>query len=192
MVTKTDGSRELFSEEKLRRSLSLALESGGFDTAHAGPLASAVRLHVQRDTDIAGLTSEYLLVCATAVLNQTGAGEAAEELLRRHRERDGLRRRTRVFNPERPNKGLKPWHKSVLVECLRSKHGLESNVARLLAGEVEMRVFACGFQVVRAPLISELLRNELMAWGLIDDLAVGRHAELWSEPVGSKWPVREE
>ncbi|MBL8879390.1 MAG: hypothetical protein JNG88_09755 [Phycisphaerales bacterium] len=192
MVTKADGSRELFSEEKLRRCLSLALESGGFETMHAGALAAAVRMHLQREADTTELTSEYLLACATAVLQQTGAGEAADELQRRQRERDGLRRRTRVFNPERPSKGLKVWRKSALVECLLKKHGLDAKVARMLAGEVEMRVFASGYQVVRSPLISEMIRNELMAWGLIDDLAVGRHAELWSEPVGSKWPVREE
>lgn len=192
LITKSDGSREVFVEEKLRRCLSLALASASFDEVHASALASAVRIHIERDADTANLTSEYVFQCAIAVLNQTGATQAAEELQKHYREREGLRRRTRVFNPQRPAKGLKPWRKSAVVATLRNKHGVDAKVARVLAGEIEMRIFASGYQVIRTPLILEIVKNELMAWGLIDELAVGRHAELWSEPVGSKWPVREE
>lgn len=192
MIAKSDGSREPFQVIKLRRCLSLALRDSGMDENHALPLADAVRMHLEQDASRATLTSEYVFQCAIAVLTQTGATAAAEELQRHQRERDGLRRRTRVFDPRCPAKGLKPWLKSIVVAALQCKHGADPVVARALAGEVEMRVFACGYQVVRTPLIAEIVKNELMSWGLIDELAVGRHSELWSEPVGSKWPVREE
>lgn len=192
MIAKSDGSREPFQVIKLRRCLSLALRNSSMDENHALPLADAVRMHLEQDAPRTTLTSEYVFQCAIAVLMQTGATAAADGLQRQQRERDGLRRRTRVFNPHSPAKGLKPWLKSIVVESLQHQHGVDPAVARALAGEIEMRVFACGYQVIRTPLITEIIRNELMSWGLIDELAVGRHSVLWSEPVGSKWPVREE
>jgi hypothetical protein len=56
-----------------------------------------------------------------------------------------------------------------VVTTLERRHSLKASVARILAGEIESRVLGLNYGVVSSALIAELIRNELMAWGLSDD-----------------------
>jgi hypothetical protein len=55
-----------------------------------------------------------------------------------------------------------------VADALEARHGLRRSVARFLAGEVERRVLSLEYHVVSTALIAELIRNELLAWGLAE------------------------
>ncbi len=61
------------------------------------------------------------------------------------------------------------WRKGALVATLQSVYDLRQAVARFLAAAVEERVFALGYGLLSKPFVAELLRNEVMAWGLLLD-----------------------
>lgn len=192
LIVKSDGSMERFSESKLRRCFQAVLRETGKETHLAEPLARAVAMHLQEGPLPELLNSDYLARCVRAALEQTGLEDSAEAYVAHRRQRKALRKRLRIFDPSQPQRSAAPWKKSSVVGTLIKDFGLRRSVARTLAGEIEQRVMDLGYRVVRTPLLAELVRNELMTWGLADELASGSSAELWSKPVASRWPARED
>ena len=59
-----------------------------------------------------------------------------------------------------PCHALEPWNKSRLVHCLKSKYRMSAPAARMLAGNIESKIFALKTSVVRSDLIQQLVFNE--------------------------------
>lgn len=179
VVTKRDGTRECFSVPKLRNALVKVLRACGREPYPADPLAQAVALHLRGWTGKAFPTTGYVHRCACTALMQLGIHEAAEELDMHRRQRAARRRGLRVFDPRRPERITSLWRKGALVATLKTRYQLRQPVARLLAGRIEEQVFALGYRLVSKTLLSELLQNEIMAWGLLDAPVGG----VWSDQV---------
>ena len=166
VVAKQDSSIERFSDAKLRNCLAAVLTATRQDPNLASPLARAVAMHLADWSDREPPSSEYVFRCVQAVFNQTGLQQAARCMAVHRRRRRARRKQVQVVYPDRATASPVPWSKTRVVACLRSAHGLGPSVARLLAGEVEMRLLSLGFRFVRPALIKALIENVLMAWGL--------------------------
>jgi hypothetical protein len=192
IVAKRDGSFEPFRAAKLRRCLTLAMRSCHCDIVQvANALVEAVACHLRGWTGAEPPTSAYLYHCARTVLRQTGLGEAARRLASHRRRRVAQRRRVRVFDPRRLGDGAQPWRKALVVTALEHRYGLTRSVARILAGEVEARVFALRYRLIARPLVDELIRNELAAWGLVVEVPVESRGVTPDASVASPEPRKE-
>jgi hypothetical protein len=168
VVTKRDGTRECFSLPKLRSCLAKVLRTCSRDVRVAEPLARAVAVHLARTNDGGLCSTEYICRCVCAALSETGLGDVAEELAAHRRLRDARRRRVRVVDAAEPGHGPTRWRKGALVATLRGVYDLRSSVARFLAGRIEEQVFVLGYRQVSKTLLAEVVRNEVLAWGLLD------------------------
>ncbi|MBI5866066.1 MAG: hypothetical protein HZB38_16480 [Planctomycetes bacterium] len=168
-VEKRDGSCEAFDFRKLRRGLAAAMEGCGYDQLYADALARAVAIHVEEWREDAPPTTEYLFHCVRTVLQETGLPDVAEAVMRHRRLRQSKRKRTCVLTPG--GEKAEPWSKSRVAHSIERNHEIGAGVARILAGEIETRVLGLDFAVVSASLVAELIRNELMAWGLAEAAA---------------------
>lgn len=193
VVTKQDGSAECFSSAKLCTCLARALHGRAYDPRLAGPLARAVAMHLGEWRDARPPTTKYVFRCVCSVLQQTGLGDVAEELDRSRRLRDSQRRRIRVFDaaePLKPQRG-RPWQKVALVATLQSRYGLRHSVSRFLAGRIELQVFMLNYRTVTKAFLTELVRNEVLAWGLADEQVLHAGASLCERPVAPAQPEKE-
>jgi len=156
----------------------------GYDEMYADALAKAVAIHVKEWRDHSPPTTEYIFGCVQAVLDETGLGDVAAALQRHARQREGKRRRVEVLNTRRQEQPRVAWSKGRIAGTLERRHGLKSSVARILAGEIENRVLGLNYGVVSSALIAELIRNELMAWGLSEDAMAVAVRQSADAPVG--------
>jgi hypothetical protein len=181
VIAKRDGSREPFQPGKLRRSLLLALQSCPCDVEQvADALAGAVAHHLRACVEPDPPSSAYVYRCACTVLRRTGLSQAARRLTAHRRQRLLQRCRRCVYDPRRPERRPVGWQKARVVAVLEGRYGLTRPVARIIAGEIEKRAFALGCRLIPKPLVSELIRSELAAWGLAaaaasEDCSAGRH-----------------
>ena len=145
------------------------MQRQAYDPRLAGPLGRAVAMHLQEWRDPAPPSTSYVYRCVRAVLQQTGLSDVADELAGHRQQRRWRRARIRVVDPDRPAQEGTLWHKAPLVETLQNHYGLRYPVARFLAGRVEHQVFALDYRVVSKAFLWELIRNEVLAWGLADE-----------------------
>jgi hypothetical protein len=173
-ITKQDGSVECFRAAKLTACLTRVLDGRAYDPRLAGPLARAVAMHLEEWTDPRLPTTHYIFRCVCSVLQQTGLNDVAEDLINHRRLRASRRRRIRVID-DKARKGGKPrpWRKLSLVATLQDAFGISHAVARFLAGQVEAQVFALNYRLVTKAFLTELVRNEVLAWGLADGQVLG-------------------
>jgi hypothetical protein len=170
IVVKNDGSVECFATAKLASCLARALEGRSYDQRLSNPLTRAVALHLGDWAATTPPTTQYVFDCACAILRQTGLGDVAEDLGHHRRLRAARRQRTRVLQDlQRPRGVSHPWRKLALVATLQQRYGLRHAVARFLAGQVESQIFALNYRLVTKPFITEMVRNEVLAWGLVDE-----------------------
>ena len=165
-IAKRDGSQEPFSPAKLRRVVALAMQACGYDRKLADPLVQAVEVHLQYWEEPHLPTSEYVARCVNAVLKQTGLHDVRECVAAHRRWRRVRRRAVQVARPV-SKRGLRPWRKNSLIAMLKKRYDVGHAVARIVAGEIELRVLNLGFSVISHALLEELVRNELAAWGLL-------------------------
>lgn len=165
-IRKCDGSLEPFDPAKLQRCLSKAAESSGCDRRMAGFLVEAVGVHLRDARDSRPATSDYVFSCLRTALNRTGLQDLADRLVAHRRLRRSRRSRLRVLNSNDTGAPAQAWRKGAIAAGLCKQHGLSRPVARILASEVEQRVFGLGYEVLSTSLIGELVRSELHAWGL--------------------------
>lgn len=178
-VTKGDGSVECFSLTKLSNSLSRVLQGRSYDPRLAGPLARAVAMHLQEWGEPKPPTTEYIFRCVSSVLQQTGLTDVAEDLAHHRRLRAARRRRTRVLDGPDGGGKPRPWQKVAVVAALQNHYGVRHAVARFLAGQIESQVFALNYRLITRPFMTELVRNEILAWGLADEQVL--RAEAYAE-----------
>jgi hypothetical protein len=170
-VAKRDGSTELFQIGKLRRSLAAAMRTCNYDARYAEALARAIAVHVKDWDDARPPTTEYVFRCVRAVLSETGLDDVAREIVRHRRTRALQRRRLAVVDPNRSGRPPRSWSKATVVQTLVRRFEMRAESARILAGEIEQRALALNYSVLSTSLIAELIRNEMMAWGLSDGVA---------------------
>ena len=192
MITKRDGTLECFSLPKLRSCLTTVLRAVAVDVRPADPLARAIACHLRQWNDESLPSTGYIYHCVRTALLQTGLTEAAEELAAHRRLRTARRQRVRVFDPARSEQPAVRWRKGALVGTLQNVYDLRQSVARFLAGRVEGQVFSLGYRLLSKALVAELLRNELLAWGLLDQpLVCTRKVTACEGPVASRQPEKE-
>ncbi len=190
VITKSDGTLERFSATKLTNCLASVLRAQSYDPRLARPLANAVAMHLQEWQDPSPPTSAYIYRCVRAVLRQTGLSDVADALAEHRRQRQARRRRLRVVDSEFARGPGCTWHKGTLVRTLQARYGLRHGVSRFVAGRVEAQVFSLDYRTVSRSFLAELVRNELMAWGLIDEVPAGAVTPA-RPPVGTG-PANEE
>jgi hypothetical protein len=135
----------------------------------AAGLAEAVHEYVRKTYGDEPVESKRLSELVEIVLSQTGHTAACWATQQDRALREQQRRRLMVANP-RPSDGRyvrRRWDKSHVVQHLRRQHGLDAPVARMLAGRVEQLIFNCGLRVVTSGLVYEMIKSELLAWGLL-------------------------
>lgn len=184
-VVKRDGNSETFDFSKLKRSVSVAMKATGYDPAYADALAKAVAIHVREWDESDPPTTEYLFTCVRSVLEETGLGDVAQAIVRHRRQRANRRSSISVIDPRRPQRPPTAWSKARIVETFERRYQVKADVSRFLAGEIEQRLLTLGYHVVSTALVAELIRNELMAWGLSDDAMVVRAS---ADTPGSEAP----
>lgn len=193
VVTKRDGSAECLNLAKLSSCVARALQACQYDARLAGPLVKAVALHLGEWHDSQPPTTDYVFRCACAVLQQTGLTDAAEYLEHNRRLREARRRRIRVIDAgelAQARRG-RPWQKLALVATLQNVYGLRHAVARFLAGQVEAQVFALNYRTVTQQFLRELVRNEVLAWGLVDEQSLKALAAACEKPTLPERPEKE-
>ncbi|MBK9118364.1 MAG: hypothetical protein IPM18_02015 [Phycisphaerales bacterium] len=168
VVTKRDGTLERFHVAKLTNCLAQAIGAHAYDERLAGPLARAVAMHLVDWQEPSPPTTSYIYHCVRTVLQQTGLSEVADALADHRRLRRMRRRRIRVIEPGRPGRG-EAWNKSAIVGTLQHRFGLRHAVSRFMAGRIEAQIFTLDYRVVTRPFLAELVRNEVLAWGLADE-----------------------
>jgi hypothetical protein len=181
-VAKRDGSIEPFLTCKLlqciRHGLDATGETADLDAATARGLGEAVCEYLHSTYKGPAIPARQLIDLVELVLTQTGHSGAAMAIRHHSCFRDKQRRMVMVAAP-RANDGRliqRKWDKALLVQHLRRQHELDVPVARLIAGRVEQLVFNCGLRVVTAALVSEMVKSELLAWGLLAGALVVKHS----------------
>jgi hypothetical protein len=191
VVTKQDGTLERFSLPKLTNCLAGAMRTLAYDPRLAGPLARAVAMHLQDWSKPSPPTTDYIYRCARSVLQQTGLSDVADVLASHHRLRTARRRRVRVVGSAAPGAPSEPWCKGALVETLQTRYGLRHAVSRFVAGRIEAQVFALDYRTVSKAFLAELVRSELLAWGLGDGKVIRVDALTCEPPVATHRPHKE-
>ncbi len=172
-VAKRDGSDEPFSPAKLacgiREGLDASGEAAGLAGSTAAGLAEAVGDYVKKSCTDGPVESKFLAELVELVLAQTGHTAACMAFQRYRSFRDQQRRRVMVANARSSDGRFvrRRWNKSHIVQHLRRQHGLDAPVSRMIAGRVEQLIFQCGLNVVTAGLVYEMIKSELLAWGLL-------------------------
>jgi hypothetical protein len=169
LVIKRDGSIEPFELPKLRTALARVMKSAACDEKLADPLARAVAAHLEEWDEPTPPTTDYVFRCVKSVLQQTGLEEAARDFVRQRRARDQRRRTVRIVDRDLRSRRFQAWRKSAVVTTLKVDYGIGHAAARFLAGRTEDQIFALNYRLVSKTLITELMRNELLAWGLADE-----------------------
>ncbi len=168
LIAKHDGTQELFAPAKLRRMVAVAMRACHYDPKLSEPLVQAVEVHLQYWDEPRPPTSEYLFRCVQAVLKQTGLSDVAD-VLAAHRRWRRVKRHSVQVQRRHSKRGPRPWRKAALVTLLEKRYGVMHDTARIIAGELEMRVLNLGYRVITAGLLEELVHNELLTWGLLGE-----------------------
>ena len=181
-VCKRDGSVEPFSIAKMlhciRAGLAACGEHAEFDLVTARSLGEAVHDYLLNSHHERSISSRHLADLVDTVLSQTGHSAAAMALRDYNSFREQQRRMVMVASP-RPRDGRfvqHRWNKALLVQHLRRQHTLDSPTARMIAGRVEQLIFCCGLRAVTGGLVREMVRSELLAWGLLPGALVVKRA----------------
>ncbi len=175
-VVKRDGSKEPFEFAKLRRSVAAAMRTCHYEDRYADALCRAVTLHIDQSAR-RHPTTEYVFRCVRAVLSETGLTDVGEQFALFRRRRDSQRRDLCVIGARRAQGRTVPWDRGRVTRTLEKRYGVGHATARIVSGEIERRVLGLGYKTLTAALVSELLRSELRAWGIVPETAIGRARE---------------
>ena len=188
MVAKREGTLEPFEIAKLRRSLIAAMKACNRNPRFAEALARAVELHLRGWNEPSPPNTGYIYRCLRTALTETGMGQVAQTLSVHRAQRAVRRAKLSVYDTQKSRFDLAPWRKSAIAETLAGRHDLTHATARFLAGEIERRVLALEYNTVSKPLLRELVRNELLAWGLTEAVMDVAPAAYDTEAVPDRAP----
>lgn len=173
-VVKTDGSVEGYLYTKIIGTIANALATVYKDDIMVSEqLAEAVTYFLYNKRDGQDVRSDEIYSIIEAVLTGTGYGLAAE-VLSEHRLRRRLKRqRLEVISVDVCRLGdvellfeaeksccRSCWDKSRIVNDLITKHDIDRQSARMIAGMVEQKIFCMSVRRVTAGLIRELVCSE--------------------------------
>lgn len=165
-ITKRDGSREAFQGAKLGAVLRRAMAESEQEERLAEPLVRAVALHLEELDDESQASTKYIHRCVRSVLRQTGLAEVADTLTHHAQQRDRRRRAMRIVTTDASANRYQQYKKSDIVRLLREEFEVGRAAARIIAGRVERQVFGLNYKMISRTLLVEIVRTELMAWGL--------------------------
>ena len=163
-VLKRDGSVEGFDPRKLAAAIwrSMRGTSGTFE--HARRLAEAVELYLPR-RGVKCISSTALFEMTLKALRYVGilpAAQAAEEFRRR---RDLLRGKLRIRHE---GGRITYWDKGWLCEFAQRSWGVSPQTGRILAGRIELELFALPEMVISRQKVLEMLNRMMAEYGLAD------------------------
>jgi len=179
-VTKSDGSAEVYLHTKVMGSISAAMgDSGFYQEGMTEHLAEAVTEYIVRRYGSASVGTDEIHAMIEAVLSETGYYEAALALHEHRLTRQIKRCRTEVIHHRKTGQNdpsmsdttqneeeeylTQPWNKSNIINVLETEYGLESPLARAVAGAVEEKVLRMGCRRVFASLVRAMVENDLWA-----------------------------
>ncbi len=181
-VAKRGGAVEPLVIEKLIRCLTIGLRACGQDVFLAGPLARAIRVHLDAWSRRRPPTSDYLFKCVQTVLREVELEDVGRVLADYRRRRAARRRGISVVKVGNGCVTASGWSKERVAEFLQSRFGLQRRTARSIADEVEQRVLSLGYWQVPASMVREVVQAEMLAWGLATATAdAGRDVDSRSE-----------
>ncbi|MGE3180258.1 MAG: ATP cone domain-containing protein [Phycisphaerae bacterium] len=170
-ILKRDGTAEPFEGSKLGAVLRRAMIACEQEARLAEPLVRAVAIHLEELEDERQATTQYIFRCVRSVLRQTGLQEVADELTHHAQQRDRRRRNVRVLS-EDGERRYTPFKKAEVARLLTHEFEVGRGAARIIAGRVERQIFGLQYKIISRMLLIEIVRNELMAWGL-DEPTIG-------------------
>ena len=208
-VTKSDGSAEVYLHTKVMGSISAAMgDSGFYQEGMTEHLAEAVTEYIFRRYGSAPVCTDEIHAMIEAVLSETGYYEAALALHEHRLTRPINRCRTEVIHRlktghndpamsgKRQNEEeeylTRPWNKSIIVKFLETEYGLESPLARAVAGAVEEKILRMGCRRVFASVVRAMVENDLWAMKQAEQAFVKQseeESELYASRMGN--PVSE-
>lgn len=187
-VIKSDGETEEYMHTKVLHTINRALASAGEpDLVVAESMAEVVTYFLYGEKAASAVPSSEILAAIKIVLAATGYDRAAEILAEHHFQRRLRRNRVEVFSVNgselsdaeqllmlRQHGDRAVWCKSVIVDDLVNKQGLDRNIARTIAAMVEQKVFAIQVSSVPGSLVKQLV---------LSDTASILHAQKQLQPV---------
>ncbi len=165
-IAKRGGAVEVFAIEKLARCLTIGLRACGQDVFLAGPLARAIRVHLDGWNRRRPPTSDYVFKCVQTVLREVQLPDVARVLADYRRRRAHRRRGVAVVKVGNGCVTASGWSKERVAASLQARFGVQRRTARSIADEVEQRVLSLGYSQVPASMVREVLQAEMLAWGL--------------------------
>jgi len=163
-VLKRDGSVEGFDARKLTAAIWRSMRGASRTFEHACRLAEAVELYLRR-RDVRCISSTALFEMTLKVLRCVGPLRAADAAEKFRQLRDALRRQLRI----RHEKGrITYWDKAWACEFARASWGVSPQTARILAGKIEIELFALNDPVVPRQKVLDMLNRMMAEYGLAD------------------------
>ena len=176
-VVKRDGTKEEYLYTKVVGAIVNALgATGQADIAVAEELAEAVTFFLHNTDGRRSVSSSEILSIIETVLAGTDYVQEAIALSEHHFERKLWRSRVEVVSGKSGGlvdaEGLykdgkkqvrSRWDKTLIVEDLMGRRGLDRQTARTIASMVEEKVFNMGLTVVPAGIVEQLVLNDAEA-----------------------------
>jgi len=203
-VTKSDGSAEVYLHTKVMGSISAAMgDSGFYQEGMTEHLAEAVTEYIFRRYGSAPVCTDEIHAMIEAVLSETGYYEAALALHEHRLTRQINRCRTEVIHCRKTDHNdsamsgkrqneeeyfAHSWNKSIIVNFLETEYGLESPLARAVAGAVEEKVLRMGCRRVFASVVRAMVENDLWAMKQAEQSFVKQAKEESDEPFRAGKP----
>jgi hypothetical protein len=176
-VIKVDGRCEEYLHTKVMHTIVRALGcTEQSDIVLAENLSEVVTYFLYNKHGEAAVSSSEILSIIKVALSAAGYDGAAEALADHHYYRKLRRGRTELVRVDLEKQfdarelfggdgelEKAPWDKSVIVEDLITKRGLDHHCARMVAGMVEEKVFALELGAVPASLVKQLVLTDTAA-----------------------------
>lgn len=163
-VLKTDRSVEPFDNRKLAAAIWRAMGPTDESFDYAQELAEAVGTYLKRK-GTQRVSSSALLEMTVRALRYVGFSEAATAAEKYNDWRDVMRRSLRIRHE---SGALTFWEKGWLCELACCSWHVSRQTARILAGKVELELFALDEPVVPRQMVMDVLNWMMSQYGLAD------------------------
>lgn len=173
-VIKSDGSIEEYMHTKVMHTINRALLACGEpETYISEHLAEVITYFLYGERAGSAVSSSQILAAVKISLASTGYEAAAEILTEHHYHRRLKRNRVEVFyvngeeisDPEQfmqmqKQSGRSVWSKSIIVDDLVNRDGLDRSIARTVAAMVEEKILGMKISCVSSGLVKQLVLSD--------------------------------
>jgi hypothetical protein len=163
-VLKADRSVEPFDERKLAAAIWRAMEPEGESIDYARGLAEGIGAYI-RHKGMRRVSSSAVLEMTLRALLYVGFPEAAKAAEAHHDWRSVMRRGLRI---EHDSGAITLWDKGWLCELASCSWNVSRQTARILAGKVELELFARAEPAVSRQQVQDTLNEMVSQYGLAD------------------------